>query len=118
MGRGLLVLAGEIIFADRAADMLEHGARLALRVQCLAALAGEMLRPEERVDQLALVVLGVGEHLVRRGRQQQHPEIVRVVEELMRQLSRRGIIDARTDGSIVVRPPAEPSFVQTSRSED
>ena len=38
--------------------MLEHGARLALRVQCLAAPAGEMLRPEERVDQLALVVLG------------------------------------------------------------
>ena len=58
MGRGLLVLAGEIIFADRAADMLEHGARLALRVQRFAAAAGEILRPDERVDQLALVVLG------------------------------------------------------------
>ncbi len=43
---------------DRAADMLEHGTRLALRVQCLAAPAGEIQRPEERVDQLALVVLG------------------------------------------------------------
>jgi hypothetical protein len=58
MGGGLLVLAGEIVFADRAADMLEDGARLALRVQRLAAAAGEILPPEERLDQLGLVVLG------------------------------------------------------------
>lgn len=41
-----------------------------------------------------------------------------MVCRVMRQLGRRGIIDARTDGSIVVRPPVEDSFVQTSRSED
>ena len=45
-GGRLLVLAGEIVFADRAADMLEHATRLAFRVQGLAAAAGEMLRPE------------------------------------------------------------------------
>lgn len=41
-----------------------------------------------------------------------------MVCRVMRQLSRRNIIDARTDGSIVVRPPAETAFVQTARSED
>ena len=51
-------LAGEIVFADRAADMLEHGQRLALRVQCLAPPAGEILRPQHRIDDLGLVVLG------------------------------------------------------------
>jgi hypothetical protein len=30
--RGLLVLAGEIVFADRPADLLEHRDRLARRV--------------------------------------------------------------------------------------
>jgi hypothetical protein len=41
-GGCLLVLAGEIVFADRAADMLEHRTRLAFRVQRLAASAGEI----------------------------------------------------------------------------
>src|SRR5277367_1065957 len=41
-GGRLLVLAGKIVFADRAADMLEDGTRLALRVQRLAAAAGEI----------------------------------------------------------------------------
>jgi hypothetical protein len=57
-GGRLLVLAGEIVFADRAADMLEHRARLALRMQRLAAPSREMLRSQHRVDQLGLVVLG------------------------------------------------------------
>ena len=34
--RGLLVLAGEIVFADRPADLLEYRERLALGVQSLA----------------------------------------------------------------------------------
>ncbi len=38
--------------------MLEHRTRLTLRVQGLAAPAGEIQRPEEGVDQLALVVFG------------------------------------------------------------
>jgi len=35
-GRGLLVLAGDIVFADRLADLLEHVERFARRVQGLA----------------------------------------------------------------------------------
>ena len=51
-------LAGEIVFADGAADMPERRPRLALGVQCLAPPAGEILRPQHRIDDLGLVVLG------------------------------------------------------------
>src|SRR5439155_7074386 len=40
---GLLVLAGEIVFADRAAELFEHIRRLALGMQCLARSAAEGL---------------------------------------------------------------------------
>jgi CRP-like cAMP-binding protein len=41
-----------------------------------------------------------------------------MVCRVMRQLSRRGIIDARTDGSIVVRPPADAALIGTESPED
>jgi hypothetical protein len=55
---GLLVLAGEIVFADRLPDLLEHRQRLARRVQRLAAPPGKDLWPAQRVDRVALVLLG------------------------------------------------------------
>src|SRR5208282_3091068 len=55
---GLLVLAGEIIFADRPADLLEHPGRLARGMQCLAAPALEATRPQHAVDDDRLVFLG------------------------------------------------------------
>jgi hypothetical protein len=39
--RHLLVLAGEVVFADRATDLVEGRKRLALRMQCLTALPGK-----------------------------------------------------------------------------
>src|SRR5271163_401369 len=56
--RGLLVLAGEIVFADRAADLLEHLGWLALGMQCLAAPSGKIPRPPQRLDLPGLVFLG------------------------------------------------------------
>ena len=62
--RGLLVLAGEIIFADPrdkpgdAADLLEHFRRLALGMQCLAAASDKIPRPPQRLDLPGLVFLG------------------------------------------------------------
>lgn len=41
-----------------------------------------------------------------------------MVCRVMRQLSRRGIIDARTDGSIVVRPPVEVGLVAAASAGD
>jgi|GEM_PF-5627102 len=58
MARGLLVLAGEIVFADRPADLLEHGERLALGVQRIALAPGKMPRPPHRLDRPGLVFLG------------------------------------------------------------
>ena len=55
--RRLLVLAGEIIFAERAADLLEHLGRLALGMQGLARLAAEGLPAEHCLDPVQLVVL-------------------------------------------------------------
>ena len=56
--RRLLVLAGEIVFADRAADLLEHRQRLARRVQGLALPPREDSRPRQRIDHMRLVRLG------------------------------------------------------------
>lgn len=41
-----------------------------------------------------------------------------MVCRVMRQLSRRGIIDARSDGSIVVRPPADACLIEAPDLED
>src|SRR5438132_4917108 len=46
----LLVLAGEIVFADRPADLLEHDGRLALGMQGLARLAAKGLMPEHSLE--------------------------------------------------------------------
>jgi len=43
--RHLLVLAGEIVFADRAAELLEHCGRLAIGMQRPARLAVKDCRP-------------------------------------------------------------------------
>jgi len=56
--RRLLVLAGEIVFADRAADVVEHRRRLTLRLQCLAAPAPKTCRPQYRVGAQLLVRFG------------------------------------------------------------
>jgi hypothetical protein len=56
--RRLLVLAGEIVFADRPADLLEHRRGLALWVQRLAPPPGKAPRPPHRVDRVRLVLLG------------------------------------------------------------
>jgi hypothetical protein len=56
--RGLLVLAGKIVFAEDAADLLEGRQWLALGMQCLAALPGKRVRPQLRIEGVALVVLG------------------------------------------------------------
>jgi len=54
----LLVLAGEIVFANRAADLVEARDRLPLRMQCLAALPGEGFRSQRGFEHPRLVVLG------------------------------------------------------------
>ena len=46
--RRLLVLAGEIVLADRAADLLEHGERLALGMQGLAICPGDAAALQRR----------------------------------------------------------------------
>ena len=51
-------MAGEIVFADRAADLLEHGQRLARRVQGLAPPPNEFARPGQGVDHVPLVLFG------------------------------------------------------------
>jgi hypothetical protein len=56
--RGLLILAGEIVFADRPADVLEGGKRLARGVQRLAQPPGEALRSPDRLDLVQLVGFG------------------------------------------------------------
>ena len=56
--RGLLILAGKVVFADRAADLLKHFGRLALGMQCLAPTPGKMPRPPKSLDRPGLVLLG------------------------------------------------------------
>src|SRR6266446_11006230 len=56
--RHLLILAGEIVFAQSAADLLEHLGRLALGVQGLARLAAKGSRPEHRLDPVGLRLIG------------------------------------------------------------
>jgi hypothetical protein len=51
-------LAGEIILADGTADLLDGRQRLALGMQRLAAPPGKRVRPQLRVEGVALVVLG------------------------------------------------------------
>jgi len=57
LGRGrhpeaprLLVLAGKIVFADRAADLLDGRQQLALGVQCLAAPPGTRVPAELSIE--------------------------------------------------------------------
>jgi hypothetical protein len=54
----LLILTSEIVFADRPADVLEGGERLARGVQHLAVPPGEVLRPRDRRDLVDLVGFG------------------------------------------------------------
>jgi hypothetical protein len=54
----LLVLAGEIILLDRAANVFEGGRRLAFGMQWLAVLPGEYVRPQLGIERVGLVVLG------------------------------------------------------------
>jgi hypothetical protein len=54
----LLVLAGEIVFADRTADLLEHLGRLALGVQGLARFAAEGLPAEHGIEPVKFVLVG------------------------------------------------------------
>jgi hypothetical protein len=53
-----LVLAGEFVFADHLAEVLEHRERLARRMQCLARPPGQEFRSPDRIHALRLVVLG------------------------------------------------------------
>jgi hypothetical protein len=54
----LLILAGEIVFADRAADSLEGVERLALGMQGLALTTPVTLPPPDRLDLVHLIGFG------------------------------------------------------------
>ena len=54
----MLILAGEIVFADHMAEVLEHRERLARRMQCLALSPGQEFRSPDRIHDLCLIVLG------------------------------------------------------------
>ena len=54
----MLILAGEIVFADRAADAVEDFERLAVGMQGLALTAREGLRSPDRLDLVHLVGFG------------------------------------------------------------
>ena len=56
--RRLLILAGEVVFADRLADRLERFQRLARGMQGLAFLAADPTWSEPRLDVAALIPLG------------------------------------------------------------
>ena len=55
---GLLVLTGEIVLADRMAEVLEHRDRLAGRMQGLTLMPGQEFWSPDRIHDLPLVVLG------------------------------------------------------------
>ena len=57
-GRGLLILAGKVVLANRATDVLQNGERLARRMQGLAQTASEALRSPDRLDRVHLVGFG------------------------------------------------------------
>jgi hypothetical protein len=57
MATGLLILAGKIVLADIAADLLEHRERLALGVQRLAPPPSKIPRAPHRLDRVRLVLL-------------------------------------------------------------
>ena len=46
----MLILAREVVFADRPPDTVEHFKRLAVGVQCLALTAREASRSQDRLD--------------------------------------------------------------------
>src|SRR6516162_1426533 len=54
----MLILAGKIILAYRATNVLQNEERLARRMQCLARTAGEASRSPDRVDRVHLVGFG------------------------------------------------------------
>ena len=56
--RRLLVLAGKIVFADRAAQLCQHLSRLALGVQRFARFAAKDLPSEHGLDPVPFVRLG------------------------------------------------------------
>src|SRR6516225_3187122 len=57
-GRGLLILAGKVVLANRATDVLQNNERLARRMQRLAPTASKALRSPDRLDCLYLVGFG------------------------------------------------------------
>ena len=68
--RGLLVLAGEIVLAEGAAELCQHFRGLALGMQRLARFAAKALPPEYGRDLVQFVLPGNRRqaHDVRRGR--------------------------------------------------
>ena len=48
----MLILAREVVFADRPPDTVEHFKQLAVGVQCLALTASEASRSQERRRQI------------------------------------------------------------------
>src|SRR5207253_3520071 len=56
--RGLLILAGEVVFADGPADVRERDERFARRVQRLVPLSGKMSWTPDRLDRVRLVGFG------------------------------------------------------------
>ena len=57
-GRRLLILAGEVVFADRAANAVEGFERFAVGMQGFALTAPEALRSPDRLDPVHLVGFG------------------------------------------------------------
>ena len=105
-------MAGEIVFADRAADLLEHGQRLARRVQGLAPPPNEFARPGQGVDHVPLVLFGdrrKAHHLPILLRQHVTDQIV-LVQPVHDQHDRPTlpVVEARVEGVVepfVGRPP-------------
>jgi len=58
MRRGLLILAGKVVFAERAAEAVEGFERLALGVQRFALAAPKASRSPDRLDAVDLVGFG------------------------------------------------------------
>ena len=54
----MLILAGKVVFAERAADALEGVERLALRMQGFTRPTGKASRAPDRLDLVCLVLLG------------------------------------------------------------